>query len=142
MGVEAERQILGARQNDAIHKRFQIAHIIRKAIDVREPSFIHRARAPAVAAVVDGIDVEARLQEIPRHFAELFAALRVAVQHDDRARGRRLLVQLGVQRAVVLKRQGKLLADRGQLRLDGVFHRFAVVGFRNQFKHKKSPCRL
>ena len=44
--------------------------------------------------------------------------------------------------AAVLKRQGKLLADRGQLRLDGVLHRFAVVGFRNQFKHKKSPCRL
>ena len=74
-------------------------------IDVREPCFIHRARAPAVAAVVDGVDIEARLQEIPRHFAEFFAALRVAVQHNDRARGRRLFVQLGVQRAAVLKRQ-------------------------------------
>ena len=92
--------------------------------------------------MVDGVDVETRLQEIPRHFAEFFSALCVAVQHDNRTRGGRLFVQLGMQHAAVLKRHGKLFANGRKLRLDGVFHRLAILGFGNQLKHKNPSCRL
>lgn len=65
--------------------------------------------------MVDGIDIETGLKEIPRHFTEFFARLRITVQDDDRARGGRLFIQLGMERAAVGKRHGKLFAQGGEL---------------------------
>lgn len=89
--------------------------------------------------MIDGIDVKTGLKEIPCHFAEFFARLRITVQDHDRTRGGRLLIQFGVKRIAVGKRHGKLFAQGGELRLDDVFHRLAIMSFGNQAEHSKKP---